>query len=641
MTIYPARSRIAYVWLRGTIVLAVCLLLLIACVGVSFLAYNAHYAARIYPRIAILGTDVGGLDAEQALKLLQASTNAYLPYVTLHTAESDWTVSVRDMGGSLAFERAVQEAWKMGRSGNFREDLVLRARLLWQGYNIVPDFSLEPGRALVYLRQIARQTGHPARRAQLWVGGLQARTGQSQTGRELDILATQEAIELQVRAAYGFSVWGETPSMPSLWQRKEFGQNTLPSEPLLVSPVFREVVPPLTEVAGAQERVSTILSSPLVLLLTTQEYQADGSVRPVSRRWSIDQARLASWLTLQNVSQAGSTTIQVTVDHDRIKSLLQELSDEIARAPREGRFDYDPKANVLMTLSPGQNGYALDLDRADALVAEACLSSRRKVDLPVRVIPPRVTRADWEALMPLQLVSEGESSFVGSTPQRLQNIRMATAQFHGVVVPAQTTFSFLEHLHLVTIANGYSESWVIYGDRTVLGPGGGVCQVSTTCFRAAFWGGFPITERSPHSYRVSWYEPPIGLDAAVFSPIVDMKFRNDTDTPLLILTQVDEKNAKLYFRFYGRPVGRKVSLEGPVTSNPIKAGDPVYEEDPALSPGTREQVEWPHDGLDVTLYRVVEQNGALVSRDKIFSHYEPWPARYRVGPSKLTPTATP
>jgi vancomycin resistance protein YoaR len=142
-----------------------------------------------------------------------------------------------------------------------------------------------------------------------------------------------------------------------------------------------------------------------------------------------------------------------------------------------------------------------------------------------------VARQDLEALLPLSLISVGETSFAGSTADRRQNIREATSRFHGVVVPPGRRFSFLDHLGPVTVADGYSQSWIIYGDRTILGPGGGVCQVSTTAFRAAFWGGYPIEERWPHSYRVSWYEPPLGLDAAVFSPGTDMRFPQRHRTP--------------------------------------------------------------------------------------------------------------
>ncbi|MFH1084157.1 MAG: VanW family protein, partial [Chloroflexota bacterium] len=404
-------------------------------------------------------------------------------------------------------------------------------------------------------------------------------------------------------------------------------------EPLRVALVFREIVPPLTEVEGARERVAAILSGPLTLTFSFPELDAQGAVQALPRRWDVDQAVLATWLTVSKRPTADGSELQVDVDRERIRAHLAPLVDEVARPAREGRFGYDPATDTLTVVAPGQYGYALDLDALVAVVAEACITGQRVVTLPVVVLPPRVTRADLEALRPLALVSVGESSFAGSTADRLQNIKVATARFHGVTVPAQATFSFLEHLGLVTQANGYANAWVIYGDRTVLGPGGGVCQVSTTCFRAAFWGGFPIVERRPHAYRVSWYEPPLGLDAAVYSPVADMRFRNDTDSPLLLLTEVDERASKLYFRLYGRPTGRTVRLEGPVSENPVRAPDPVLEEDPTLAAGQRVQVDWPKDGLDVRIYRLIGSKGEPTVRQEFFSRYQAWPARYRVGPS--------
>jgi vancomycin resistance protein YoaR len=116
-----------------------------------------------------------------------------------------------------------------------------------------------------------------------------------------------------------------------------------------------------------------------------------------------------------------------------------------------------------------------------------------------------------------------------------------------------------------------------------------------------------------------------------------MKFRNDTDAPILILPEVDERNQKLYFRFYSAPTGRTVTMEGPVVENPVAAGEPVYEEDPTLSPGVRVQVERAHDGIDATIYRTVTRDGVVIAEDKVFSRYAPWPARYRVGPSASAP----
>lgn len=650
MAKHKGRSWLIYP-LNALLAMMLLLLILISAAGLGVLAYNLHYAGRIYEGVSIRGVDLGGLFPEEALALVRESLESEgLPYVLLFTGEQDWTFALRDMGGYLDLEEAVHQALALGRSGSFRDDMLMRFDLFWWGYDIVPEFHLEPGPAMIILRAVARQAGHPARRAQLWVAGLQALTDESQVGREMDITASRIAIEQGAQVAAASSSWGITPRLLPLLEQTLFAVDAAPAhgapaprvladagsiavEPIPVRLVFRQIVPPLTEITGGKERAAAILSSPLTLTYDLPELAPDGSTMVFPHRWAVDRAVLTSWLTLQAVQTDEGTSLQVDVDREKIAAHLQKLADEISRAPREARFEYDPEAHSLITLTPGQNGYALDVETAQEMIAEACLSSQRVVSLPVRVVPPRVTATDLQAIQPFGLISEGESSFKGSRPGRLQNIHVASARFHGLVVPAGTTFSFLQHLGLVTAANGYSDSWIIYGDRTVRGPGGGVCQVSTTCFRAAFWGGYPIVERRPHAYRVSWYEPPIGLDAATFSPVTDMRFANDSDGPILVQTVVDEENARLVFRFYGKLLNRIVTMEGPVTSNPVKAGEPIYEEDPSLASGKRVQIEWPHDGIDVTLYRVIERDGQILSREKFFSRYAPWPARYRVGPT--------
>ncbi|MBN1400437.1 MAG: VanW family protein [Anaerolineae bacterium] len=623
-------------------------LLLVSVAGLAVLAYNVRYSGLrstesgglLFEGISVLGVPVGGLGQKEALERLRTTlhTQAY-PYVTLHTAQEEWTLSTEDLGGLWELEQAIAEAWAMGRSGIFRYDLLERLQLLWWGYDIVPAFRLEPGPSIVPLRQIARQVGHPTRRASLQVAGLRAESGTPQVGRELDLTATRRAVQGAVQGSLGRSGWGHEPRLLRLLERRSpvwmrASLSVAADEPVRVALVFREIVPPLTEVAGARERAATVLSAPIVLTCELPVLRADGSVASAPRRWAIDQAVLSSWLTVNRTPDEEGATLQVDVDRQRIRSFLMPLVDEIAQTPREGRYSYDAATGALTTVWAGQYGYAFDLEAAVAQVAQACLGEERTVALPVAPLAPRVTRADLEALLPLDLISEGETSFQGSTPDRLQNIQVSTARFDGVVVPRESTFSFLDHLGLVTVANGYSLSWVIYGDRTLLGPGGGVCQVSTTCFRAAFWGGYPIVERRPHTYRVSWYEPPLGLDAAVFSPLADMRFQNDADTPILIRTEVDETNAKLFFRFYGRSSGRKVSLEGPESENPVAAGEPVYEDDFTLAPGQTVQVERARDGLDVRIYRVIEVPGQETVREELFSRYGPWPARFKRGPSE-------
>jgi vancomycin resistance protein YoaR len=261
-------------------------------------------------------------------------------------------------------------------------------------------------------------------------------------------------------------------------------------------------------------------------------------------------------------------------------------------------------------------------------------SPSRTIVLPVTATQPKVAMEQMDQLGIRELVGEGISDFKGSVQGRMRNIEVASARFAGIVVPPGETFSFNAHLGDVVEANGYEDAWVIFGDRTVLGPGGGVCQVSTTLFRAAFWGGYPITERTAHTYRVGWYEQggqPVGLDATVFAPSVDLKFVNDSPAYLLIQPMVDAKVGTLAFRLYGTRVDRTVMMEGPKIENIVPHGPPVYREDPTLSRGTRKQVDIAHDGADVTIVRIIKRGDQELRRDTFFSHYVPWQAVFLIG----------
>jgi vancomycin resistance protein YoaR len=193
----------------------------------------------------------------------------------------------------------------------------------------------------------------------------------------------------------------------------------------------------------------------------------------------------------------------------------------------------------------------------------------------------------------------------------------------------------------ITLDNGYAEALIIVGNQSLKGVGGGVCQVSTTLFRAAFFAGFPIVERYAHAYRVYYYEkvagnridPDLaGLDATVFVPIVDFKFTNDTNHWLLMETYVVPETSSITWKFYSTRDNRRVEWDttGPV--NIVEAPEPLYRENPDLGNGEIRQVDWAADGADVTVNRVVYLNDAVHLQDTIYTHYEPWQDVYEYGP---------
>jgi len=217
----------------------------------------------------------------------------------------------------------------------------------------------------------------------------------------------------------------------------------------------------------------------------------------------------------------------------------------------------------------------------------------------------------------------------------MHNIARAARNFYGIVIAPGQEFSFNQYLGEVSADQGYEQGLIIFGGRTIEGVGGGVCQVSTTAFQAAFWAGFPITERWEHGYRVGYYddgEGP-GMDATVYSPLVDFRFINDTPYHLLIENYYSEANSSLTFKFYSTSLGRRIEKTEPVIANVVPAKPDIWELNEDLEPGEIEQVDWAVEGADVTVERnVFNVSGDLIRQDIFVSNYVPWQNIYQYGP---------
>jgi vancomycin resistance protein YoaR len=254
-------------------------------------------------------------------------------------------------------------------------------------------------------------------------------------------------------------------------------------------------------------------------------------------------------------------------------------------------------------------------------------------------LPDVTSDATAESLGITELVSSHTSYFYGSSTSRVRNIKTASARFYGVLVSPGETFSMAEVLGDVSLDTGYEEAWIIFGDRTIKGVGGGVCQVSTTLFRTVFFGGYPILERHPHAYRVYYYEQTYGggndsrlagLDATVYVPLVDLKFKNDTEYWLLMETYVGGNY--LTWKFYSTSDGRSVEWETTGLTNVQEPPDPLYQENEDLDKGEIKQVDWAVSGADVTVTRYVHRGGEIINSDIFTTHYMPWRAVCEYGP---------
>ncbi len=260
---------------------------------------------------------------------------------------------------------------------------------------------------------------------------------------------------------------------------------------------------------------------------------------------------------------ADGQTIEVKFDEAALQSGLADLARQIDRKGENARFVFNDETRQLEVIKPGKIGRTLDVTATLTRMNEALARGDQKVALVVNEQRPDFyDDANAASLGITELVSTGQSQYAGSSAERMKNIGAATSSQHGVIVKPGETFSFDSNLGDVSLDSGYAEALIIYNGRTIKGVGGGVCQVSTTAFRAAFNGGYPIIERWPHAYRVGWYERGAGpgLDASVFSPVVDFKFKNDTPYHILIEAYANDAAGRLTFKFYSTSDGRQVTI---------------------------------------------------------------------------------
>lgn len=304
---------------------------------------------------------------------------------------------------------------------------------------------------------------------------------------------------------------------------------------------------------------------------------------------------------------------------------LPTLLNKAARPALEARWRYDTALKDWVLQD--QMGHSFDLTEAKKRYLEALQSGQTEFWLPVRhTLHPRGTPYFYN-LGIRQLLAEATTSFAGSSYERRYNIQLGASRLNGVQIAPGEIFSFARAMGEVSERTGFKKAFVISGEQTVEGVGGGMCQVSTTLFRSAYFAGLPIVQRRPHSYQVRYYQP-TGLDAAVFLPSLDLKFKNDTPGHLLIQSSVS--SSQITFRIFGTK-DREVTWSNPVTLSRTPALPTRYIVSPELPAQRFVQVDWAAEGAAVQVYRTIRFSNGKVQKDTLTSTYRPWGAVYLVG----------
>ncbi len=318
---------------------------------------------------------------------------------------------------------------------------------------------------------------------------------------------------------------------------------------------------------------------------------------------------------------------------------LAELNETYTKEPKDALFEV--KNGKVTGFRIEENGIALDIESAQkniekniSGISENTIPSGFTINVQDGIIKPKILLSEANDFGILEKIGEGVSNYRGSSAERIHNLSLAATKFHGVLIPPGEIFSYNKIVGDISVATGYKTAYVIKNGRTVLGDGGGVCQDSTTLFRAALNTGLPIVERKGHAYRVKYYENDRkpGFDATVYAPSVDFKFKNDTPAHILIQVNNNKSTQALSFTFYGKSDGRRVELSDAKVYDHTPAPAPLYEETPTLPRGVTKQVDWAAPGAKSQFtYKVYSASGEVLQDKVFYTSYRPWQAVFLVG----------
>ena len=581
----------------GAVLLALLLSLLL-------IAWQAVLRDRIVPGVHIGGVDLSGMTAAEAAAALDEEFAPLTERIfVLRDGERVWQAMSSELGLRIATEDMLDRAFALGHTGEAFDDLIAQSRAWFSGARQPPRLVLDENVALDYLRLLAGRIRRDRQDASLRIVEGEAQVEAGVAGRALNVRATLARLSAILRAS---------------------------AEGAEIELVVDESAPRRWNVEEAALRLGTALSGPAQLFASDRD---GGPLGP----WTVGPEQIRALLSVSLRDDGDGKRYDVSIKAEAFGAFLRSLALGLIIIPVDGRFDFNPGTGELVALSPSRGGRELNIEKTIAQLEKAIFSrDSRLAPMVFDYSLPRYHEGVSAAALGIkELVAEATTYYWGSTQNRRRNIEVGAGKLNGIIIAPGEEFAFNHYLGDIRPEAGFVDGAVIFGGRTVTGIGGGICQVSTTVFRAAFGGGFAITERNSHGYRVGYYEyagAGPGLDAAIWQPTSDLRFLNDSPHHLLIESDFMGAKDALQFRFYSTRHWR-TAMEAPIVRDIVEAPPPRYEANRDLLAGQTRQVDYAAQGADVRVFRnVFDMVGNLIKRDQAYTHYKPWQAVFEVAP---------
>jgi len=490
----------------------------------ALLLFNSN---RITAGASLEDLDLSAKKIDEARRVLEEKFSQFGEQkINFVWQDKSWQISPWELGINLDLEQSANEIYAFGHRRNIFASLVEQTTALFFGKNLALRFSVDLEkfrRAVASLSSIET----PPQNAAL------------KYNREKEIFEVAPEKTGLVINRYQLvneivGKFNQTPSTISLALKE--------SAPLVTQ---KDVYPHL-------DKAKDIIAL------------APYTIRAAGLDWALEKAELADWLCV--LLSPENHGMVIGLDKNETADFLAQIAPSINREPINAKIVW--KNNEIKFTEAARNGQKLNLEASFAQIQASVLTKQKDINLVINVVKPVIS--DNETLKSFgieTLLGQGESNFSGSSLNRQKNLALGALKLNGILIKTDEEFSFGQKVGEIDEANGWVPELIIKDNKIVPELGGGLCQVSTTLFRAAAIAGLKITERHPHAIPVRYYNPQ-GFDATVYPPSVDLKFINDTPNNILLQSRIE--NNLLIFEIYGTADGRIAKIIGPkiIESNP-------------------------------------------------------------------------
>jgi len=565
---------------------------------VIYTLFELAYFNSAYPNLYIGNINVSQKNSTQLQKILSDQFKKHSNQTIIFNLNTGKPITINLTDKILKYdtEKTINQILSYGRSGSILSQLTQKLSLLTTKKTLNPIYDFDNLTFDTLLADSVRQYEKPVLETKL----VYLQTGLALTPQKSGVIANRE------KALQDFQKYIHLQSDSPIFQITLETKN-----------------PQITRENSQKILEQATLATSRTITLKSEKIP--------DRVWTLNGPELYDFLELKYDQDKKQPFLELA--NYKIASYSAQFEPLIKKDPIEAKFETVGSQTVVLESS--QDGYTLDSEQLTKQITQTAFNSDTSstIEIPIKNTSPAVTMNKVNQFGIKELIATGQSIFKGSSQGRTHNIEVASEKLNGALIKPGQTFSMYQTVGDIEKDTGFVDSAIIKNGRTISGVGGGVCQLSTTLFRAALNAGFPVIERDPHSYRVKYYELDSGpgFDAAIYFPNQDFKFTNNTENNALIQIKIDKEKGILTANIYGVKDNRSIQISEAKITDQIDPPPEVRFNDDTIPVGTTRQTEFSATGATVSFNRTVTRDSQPPISDTFTSIYRPWQAVYLIG----------